>query len=70
MYVEGYLYFLTLEKWPSIRDALFVPAVHSALISIDQGPDVPRVGSELFGASLLQALSLYFSCFWYLPLGI
>lgn len=60
MYVEGYLYFLTLEKWPSIGDALFVSAVNSPLISISQGPDVRRVGSELFRASLLQAPSLYY----------
>ena len=60
MYVEGYLYFSSLEKWPSIGDVLFVPAVHSPHISIGQGLAVPRVGSELFGAHFCKLPAFIF----------
>ena len=62
-----------MEKWPSIRDALFVPAVHSALISIDHPipslwvvpvhPGIEPVSSALQADSLplshLEVLLLY-----------
>ena len=45
MYLVGWLYFLTLEKWPFVGDILYVPAAHFSLVTrsvCSQG--VPYVG--------------------------
>ena len=33
MYLVGWLHFLTLGKWPSVGGVLYIPAVHSSLVT-------------------------------------
>ena len=47
MYLVGWLHFLTLEKWPFVRDVLCTPAAHSPLVTrAICSRDAPYVGCK------------------------